>query len=127
MIFTSGGTEADNLAVIGSALAARKRGEPMRVAVTTAEHKAVIAAAKTVEAMGGEAIFVPVDARCQVDLAAVDEALAKGLAVLSAMWVNNEVGIIQDVRTLADRCAEAGVPFHTDAVQAVGKISVPRR
>ncbi len=122
VIFTSGGTEADNLAVIGSALAARKRGEPMRVAVTTAEHKAVIAAAKTVETMGGEAIFLPVDGRCQVDLAAVDEALKKGLSVLSAMWVNNEVGIIQDVRTLARRCNEAGVPFHTDAVQAVGKI-----
>ena len=122
VIFTSGGTEADNLAVIGSALAARKRGEPMRVAVTTAEHKAVIAAAKTVETMGGEAIFLPVDGRCQVDLAAVDEALKKGLSVLSAMWVNNEVGIIQDVRTLARRCSEAGVPFHTDAVQAVGKI-----
>ena len=122
VIFTSGGTEADNLAVIGSALAARKRGEPMRVAVTTAEHKAVIAAAKMVETMGGEAIFLPVDGRCQVDLAAVDEALKKGLSVLSAMWVNNEVGIIQDVRTLARRCNEAGVPFHTDAVQAVGKI-----
>ena len=122
VIFTSGGTEADNLAVLGSALAARTRGEPMRVAVTTAEHKAVIAAAKTVQTMGGEAIFLPVDGRCQVDLAAVDEALEKGLSVLSAMWVNNEVGIIQDVRTLAERCAQAGVPFHTDAVQAVGKI-----
>ncbi len=122
VIFTSGGTEADNLAVIGAALAAQSRLSPMRVAVGAAEHKAVIAAAKTVEKMGGEAIFLPVDARCQVDIAAVDEALARGLAVLSAMWVNNEVGIIQDVRSLAERCRDAGVSFHTDAVQAVGKI-----
>lgn len=122
VIFTSGGTEADNLAVIGAALAAQSRLSPMRVAVGAAEHKAVIAAAKTVEKMGGEAFFLTVDARCQVDIAAVDEALARGLAVLSAMWVNNEVGIIQDVRSLAARCQEAGVPFHTDAVQAVGKV-----
>lgn len=122
VIFTSGGTEADNLAVIGAALAAQSRLSPMRVAVGAAEHKAVIAAAKTVEKMGGEAFFLPVDARCQVDIAAVDEALARGLAVLSAMWVNNEVGIIQDVRSLAERCKDAGVSFHTDAVQAVGKI-----
>ncbi len=122
VIFTSGGTEADNLAVIGAALAAQSRLSPMRVAVGAAEHKAVIAAAKTVEKMGGEAFFLPVDARCQVDIAAVEEALARGLAVLSAMWVNNEVGIIQDVRSLAERCQDAGVPFHTDAVQAVGKI-----
>jgi cysteine desulfurase len=122
VIFTSGGTEADNLAVIGAAIAAQSRLSPMRVAVGAAEHKAVIAAAKTVEKMGGEAIFLPVDARCQVDIAAVDEALARGLAVLSAMWVNNEVGIIQDVRSLAERCRDAGVSFHTDAVQAVGKI-----
>ncbi len=122
VIFTSGGTEADNLAVIGAALAAQSRLSPMRVAVGAAEHKAVIAAAKTVEKMGGETFFLPVDARCQVDIAAVDEALARGLAVLSAMWVNNEVGIIQDVRSLAERCKDAGVSFHTDAVQAVGKI-----
>jgi len=122
VIFTSGGTEADNLAVIGAALAAQSRLNPMRVAVSAAEHKAVIAAAKTVEKMGGEAFFLPVDAQCQVDIAAVDEALARGLAVLSAMWVNNEVGIIQDVRSLAKRCQDAGVSFHTDAVQAVGKV-----
>lgn len=122
VVFTSGGTEADNLAVIGAAVAARQRGRPMRVAVGAAEHKAVLTAAEVVEQMDGEAMILPVDDRGQVDAAAADEALDRGVAVLSAMWVNNEVGTVQDVRALAARCATAGVPFHTDAVQAVGKI-----
>jgi cysteine desulfurase len=122
VIFTSGGTEADNLAVIGAALAARRRGDPVAVAVGSAEHKAVIAAAKTVQSMGGDAVFLPVDGACQVDPDSVEQALEHRPAVLSAMWVNNEVGTIQDVRSLAERCSQAGVAFHTDAVQAVGKI-----
>jgi cysteine desulfurase len=122
VIFTSGGTEADNLAVIGAALAQQHRGGPLTVAVGAAEHKAVIAAAKTVQSMGGDAVFLPVDERCQLEPSAVEDALGRRPAVLSAMWVNNEVGIIQDVRSLAERCSEAGVVFHTDAVQAVGKI-----
>ena len=122
VIFTSGGTEADNLAVVGAALASRARGGPFRVAVSTIEHKAVLAAAKAVERLGGEMILLPVDDRGQVQLAAVDGALEQGAAVLSAMWVNNETGVIQDVHALAARCSDAGVPYHVDAVQAVGKV-----
>jgi cysteine desulfurase len=121
VIFTSGGTEADNLAVIGGALAARNRGAPFRVAVTTTEHKAVLAAAKTVEAFGGGADYLPVDSSGQIDAAALEAALKKTPAVVSAMWVNNETGIVQDVHTIGERVQEAGVLFHTDAVQAVGK------
>lgn len=125
VIFTSGGTEADNLAVVGGALAARTQGggRPFRVAVSAIEHKAVLAAATAVERLGGEAIILPVDACGQVELPAVDDALERGVAVLSAMWVNNEVGVIQDVIRLANRCLDANVPFHTDAVQAVGKVA----
>ncbi len=122
VIFTSGGTEADNLAVVGAALASRERGGPFCVAVSAAEHMAVLAAAEAVQKLGGEAIVLPVDRHCQVDVDAVEEALAQGLAVLSTMWVNKEVGVVQDVGMVADRCAAAGVPFHTDAVQAVGKV-----
>jgi cysteine desulfurase len=125
VIFTSGGTEADNLAVIGSALAARNRGAPFRVAVTTTEHKAVLAAAKTVEAFGGEADYLPVDSSGQIDAAALEAALEETPAVVSAMWVNNETGIIQDVHAIGARAREADVLFHTDAVQAVGKIPCP--
>lgn len=123
VVFTSGGTEADNLAIIGRALAARADGGPFRVAVSSIEHKAVLGAAHAVEHLGGEAIFLPVDATGAVEMGAVDEALAKGVAVLAVMWVNNEVGVIQDVAALAERCAAADTPLHVDAVQAVGKVA----
>lgn len=122
--FTGGGTEADNLAVLGTALAARAAGRPFRVAVGAIEHKAVLGAAHAVEALGGEVMTLPVDRTGAVDLDAVDAALARGVAVVSVMWVNNEVGIIQDVAALAERCSAADTPFHTDAVQAFGKIPI---
>jgi cysteine desulfurase len=122
VVFTSGGTEADNLAVLGAALAARAEDRPFRVAVSAVEHKAVLDAAHAAERLGGEAVVLPLDAAGQVDLAAVDAALERGVALLSVMWVNNEVGLVQHVAALAQRAAAAGVPFHTDAVQALGKV-----
>ncbi len=129
VVFTSGGTEADNLAVIGGALAARDRGGPFRVAVSAIEHKAVLAAAHAVVHLGGEEIILPVDGAGAVSVEALDEALqrAGGVAVVCVMWVNNEVGTVQPVEQLAARCREAGVPFHVDAVQAFGKIPVSLR
>jgi cysteine desulfurase len=128
VIFTSGGTEADNLAVIGAALAARDRGGPFRVAVSAIEHKAVLAAAHAVVHLGGEEVILPVDGDGAVSLEALDEALARGsVAVVAVMWVNNEVGAVQPVARVAERCREAGVPFHVDAVQAFGKIPVSLR
>ncbi len=123
VIFTSGGTEADNLAVIGAALNAREQGRPFRVAVSAIEHKAVLQAAHWIGSQGGEEIILPVTSDGTLDQDAVDAALHSGLAVLSAMWVNNEIGVIQDVETLAMKCRRRGVPFHTDAVQAVGKVA----
>ena len=124
VIFTSGGTEADNLAVIGAALAARARGAPFRVAVAASEHKAILAAAHAVAHLGGEEVLLPVDASGRVDAAAFEDAVRRAVAVVSVMWVNNEVGTIQPVRDMALRCREAGVCFHSDAVQAFGKIPV---
>jgi len=122
VIFTSGGTEADNLAIIGSALAARDRGGPFRVAVSAVEHKAVLAAAHAVQHLGGEEILVGVSASGVVEEEALDEALARGVALVSVMWVNNEVGTVQPIARLAERCRAAGVCFHSDAVQALGKV-----
>jgi cysteine desulfurase len=124
VIFTSGGTEADNLAVIGCALAVRDRGGPFRAAVSAIEHKAVLAAAHAVAHLGGEEIILPVDAAGVVVEEALAAALGQGVAVVSVMWVNNEVGVMQPVARLAARCREAGVAFHVDAVQAFGKIPV---
>jgi cysteine desulfurase len=120
--FTSGGTEADNLAVLGGALACRAATRPFRVAVSAVEHKAVHAAAHAVEALGGKASELRVDADGVVDIDALDEALAAGTHVVAAMWVNNETGVIQHVRTLADRCGSAGAWLVCDAVQALGKV-----
>jgi cysteine desulfurase len=124
VIFTSGGTEADNLSIVGAALAARDRGSPMCAVVSAIEHKAVLAAAHAVCHLGGREVLLPVRSDGLIDLEALERALAESPSVVSVMWVNNEVGVIQPVRDIAERCREAGVVFHTDAVQAVGKVPV---
>jgi len=127
VFFTSGGTEADNLAILGSALARRNdRGSlaGAHLVSTPTEHKAVLAALHEAERQGARATLLPVDADGAVELAALDEALAEPHqpTLVSVMWVNNEVGTVQPVAEVAARCARAGVPFHTDAVQAFGKV-----
>jgi cysteine desulfurase len=124
VIFTSGGTEADNLGIIGAALAARDRGGNVCAVVSAIEHKAVLAAAHAVCHLGGREVVLPVDEDGQVSLDALDEALAGRPALVSIMWVNNEVGVVQPVVEIARRCHAAGVVFHTDAVQAFGKVPV---
>lgn len=124
VIFTSGGTEADNLAVIGAATAAQHHGRPMLVAVSAVEHKAVLAAAHQVKQLGGEELVLPVDSDGQLDLAALDAALGRNPAVVSVMWVNNETGVRQPIEAIAGQCHRAGVLLHCDAVQAFGKLPV---
>src|SRR5256886_8885925 len=92
VIFTSGGTEADNLAVIGCALAARERGGPFRVAVSAIEHKAVLAAAHAVTRLGGEEIVLPVDACGVVTEQTLAAALDRGVAGGSALWGQKACG-----------------------------------
>jgi cysteine desulfurase len=124
VIFTSGGTEADNLGIIGAALASRDRGGSACAVVSAIEHKAVLAAAHAVCHLGGREVVLPVDRQGHVHLDALDAALADRPAVVSIMWVNNEVGVVQPVAEIALRCRDAGVVFHTDAVQAFGKLPV---
>lgn len=133
VFFTSGGTEADNLAVLGAVRAAQDQGGRgdglVHIVTSPTEHHAVTAAAHEAERRGAFATFLPLDAGGVVDLAALDAALAgRGAAgrplLVSVMWVNNEVGTLQPVREIAERCAAAGVAFHTDAVQALGKVPV---
>ncbi len=127
VIFTSGGTEADNLAVVGGGLAARLRGDRAAVAVTAVEHKAVLAPGHALEGLGCECDLLPVDQHGVVDLAALDHVLSRRPALVSVMWVNNEVGVVQPIREIAARCHKAGVPLHTDGVQAIGKLPVDLR
>jgi cysteine desulfurase len=124
VIFTSGGTEADNLAIIGGALAARDRQQAMRVLTTAIEHKAILAAAHHVVHLGGEEEILPVGSDGTVDLLQFEEALHRKPSIASVMWVNNEIGVIQPIPALAELCAAHGVLFHTDGVQAFGKVPV---
>jgi cysteine desulfurase len=132
VFFTSGGTEADNLAVLGSALARRNDRQTLagaHLVSTPTEHKAVLAALHEAERQGARVTLLAVDASGAVDLAALDEALAEHHrpTLVSVMWANNEVGTLQPVAEIAARCAGAGVAFHTDAVQAFGKVPVDLR
>ena len=124
VIFTSGGTEADNLAIIGASLAARDKGRPMRAVVTAIEHKAILAASHEVVHLGGTEEVLPVGRDGRLALETLDGALSRSPSVVSVMWVNNEVGVVQPIPEIAPRCRDAGVPFHTDAVQAFGKFPI---
>jgi cysteine desulfurase len=123
VVFTSGGTEADNLAVLGAALAARSRGDAMTVAVSAVEHKAVLDAANAVKRMGGKEVVLGVDEAGAVIPGELEAALSERPSVVSVMWVNNETGAVQNIAELADLCVSSGALFHTDAVQAVGKVA----
>lgn len=124
VIFTSGGTEADNLAVLGACLEAREQGHPMIAAVGTTEHKAILAAAHEVVHLGGREILLPVDDDGRLRLDALELALAERPAIVSVMWANNETGVLHPVAEIGARCRTAGVRFHTDLVQAFGKVPV---
>ncbi|GAB4099658.1 cysteine desulfurase family protein [Sinomonas halotolerans] len=122
VVFTSGGTEADNLAVKGIALA-RRAADPgrTRVAVSAVEHPAVLESARSLARLHGFAVdVVPVDGHGAVEPAALAGVLGPDTAVASVMYANNEVGTVQPVAELAGAARAAGVLFHTDAVQAAG-------
>ena len=123
--FTSGGTEADNLAVIG-AWRALRQSRPAVVS-TTIEHKAVLEAVHEIEAEGGIARLVDVNADGVVNASSFDAALRDDVALCSVMWVNNEIGTVQDIPALAALARARGALFHTDGVQALGKVAIDTR
>ena len=122
VIFTSGGTESDNLAIKGLYWS-RTPGND-RIALSTVEHHAVLDPVEwLVRDQGAQAAWIPVDRLGRVDLAAARALLAEGgIALGTVMWANNEVGTVQPVDDLARLFREAGVPFHVDAVQALGHV-----
>jgi cysteine desulfurase len=130
IVFTGSGTEADNIAVLGRwrsacrTAAGTDNGRPGAVVCTAIEHKAVGGAAQCAAAEGAQLVLLGVDEHGRVELGTLDEALKASPCVVSVMWANNEVGTLQPVRAVGERCREAGVIFHTDAVQAFGKVPV---
>jgi len=122
IIFTSGGTESDNLALKGAALANQKKGR--HVITSAVEHHAVLNPCAWLEKQGFEVTRLGVDGEGRLSVAALQEALREDTVLVSVMLANNEVGVIEPVAELAAAAHEAGALFHTDAVQAVGKIPV---
>jgi len=118
VVFTSGGTEADNLAIFGLV----RPGD--HVITSTIEHHAVLNSCKQLSERGAEVTFIPVDGQGLVNADDVRQALQPNTKLVTIMYANNETGVIQPVEELGKICAEADVYFHTDGVQAASKIPI---
>ncbi len=124
IVFTSGGTESDNLAVLGILLAARERGRD-HVVTAAAEHHAVLDACHAAQKVFGfRCTVLPVDGYGRVDPSAIAEAVDERTALVSVMHANNELGTFNPVRRIAEVAHSVGALFHTDAVQTLGALSI---
>jgi cysteine desulfurase len=125
ILFTSGATESNNLAVLGIARANADRGR--HLVTSRIEHKAVLDPCKRLEKEGFSVTYLTPDRLGRIDPEAVGHALRPDTVLVSIMLANNEIGVLQDIRAIGAICRERGVVFHTDAAQAVGKIAVDVR
>jgi len=123
IVFTGGGTESNNLALKGLAF---RRGLAAggHLVISAIEHPSVAEPAKFLEQLGFDVTVVPVTGQGAVQSAAIEEALRSDTLLVSIMLANNEIGTLQPINQIADLCRAAGVPLHTDAAQAVGKVRV---
>lgn len=122
--FTASGSEANNMTVKGIAMMARSRGKGNHIVVSAIEHQSVLYAAETMGKLGFEVTQVPVDRCGLVDPQAVAEALRDDTVLVSVMLANNEIGTVEPIAEIARVVRARGIPFHTDAVAAVGHIPV---
>ena len=122
IVFTSGATESDNLALKGVFEMYRRKGK--HIITVTTEHKAVLDTCKYLEKHGGEITYLEVDKEGLIDLEELANAIRKDTILVSVMWANNESGTVQQMKEIGKICEEKGVLFFSDATQAVGKIPV---
>ncbi|HEU5014124.1 MAG TPA: cysteine desulfurase NifS [Roseiflexaceae bacterium] len=122
IVFTGGGSEADNLAIKGVAFAQRKAGKGAHVITSAIEHHAVLHAIEYLQAWGFEATVLTVDQHGVVNPADLQAALRPDTVLVTLMYANNEIGTVQPVAELGAICRAHGVPLHTDAVQAAGSL-----
>ncbi|OAV43823.1 IscS subfamily cysteine desulfurase [Lewinella sp. 4G2] len=125
IIFTSGATEGDNLAIKGVFEMYRRKGD--HIITVKTEHKAVLDACKKIEKMGGKVTYLDVDSEGLINLEELEAAITDKTIMISVMWANNETGVIQPMEAIGKICAKHGVLFMSDATQAVGKIPVDPR
>ncbi|MCX6135445.1 MAG: cysteine desulfurase family protein [Ignavibacteriales bacterium] len=123
VFFTSGGTEADNHAIKGLAEAGLRKGKK-QIITSAVEHHAVLHPVRNLRKSGFDVIELPVDEYGRVDPQDVQKSITPSTALISLMLANNEIGTLNDVHGIGAIARQAGVPFHSDAVQAVGKIDV---
>ncbi|HXP45834.1 MAG TPA: IscS subfamily cysteine desulfurase [Terriglobales bacterium] len=122
IVFTSGATESDNLAIKGVAEAYRDKGDHIVTCAT--EHKAVLDSCKHLEKAGYRVTYLPVSKDGLIDLDDLKRALDDQTILVSIMFANNEIGVLQPIAEIGAICRERGILFHTDAVQAIGKVPV---
>ncbi|OOC10575.1 IscS subfamily cysteine desulfurase [Thioalkalivibrio halophilus] len=122
IIWTSGATEADNLALKGAAHFYQRKGK--HVITVKTEHKAVLDPARQLEREGFDVTYLGVDENGLVDLQELQDAMRDDTIVVSVMHVNNEIGVIQDIEAIGNLCRERGIVFHVDAAQSTGKVAV---
>ena len=120
IIFTSGATESDNLAIKGVAEMYREKGN--HIITQTTEHKAVLDTCKRLEKHGYRVTYLPVQKDGRISLDDLKAAIDDQTILVTIMSANNEIGVLQPIREIGDLCHERGVLFHTDAVQSVGKV-----
>jgi len=122
LIWTSGATESDNMAIIGAARFRANRGK--HLITMPVEHKAVTDTFEVLEREGYEVSWLAPSADGTLDLQQLDDAIRDDTQLVSLMWVNNETGVIQDIEAIGQRCRERDILFHVDAAQAVGKLPI---
>ncbi|MDO4640985.1 MAG: IscS subfamily cysteine desulfurase [Neisseria sp.] len=122
IVFTSGATESDNLAIKGAAQFYKSRGKHL-ITVKT-EHKAVLDTMRELERQGFEVTYLGVQENGLIDLEELKAAIRPDTILISVMWVNNEIGVIQDIPAIGEICREKKIVFHVDAAQAAGKTPI---
>lgn len=122
ILFTSGATESNNLAIKGACKFLQ--GKKKHVITTVTEHKCVLASARQLAGEGWDVTFLPVDNDGLIDLEELEAAIRPDTAIVSVMWVNNEIGVIQPIEEIGEICKKHKVIFHTDAAQAAGKVPI---
>ncbi len=120
IVFTSCGSEADNFAIKGTASALRDKGQ--HIITTAVEHPAVLESCRSLEAQGWRVSYLPVDAEGQLDLAQLESLVSDDTVLISVMWANNETGNLFPIAKIGEIARKHGVIFHTDMIQAVGRV-----